>query len=278
MPKARVLLATKYASLEDFQNTVKIEYQDVTTDSFSGTVLLSYLDNGELITSKLTDGVTEGDITRAMKGSIWDKISLTLNAPYAVWNRIELSEIVLLARHYPTRFGEGDVAFYDIAEASMRNIVLKNGVFDNHRDSLEKGYINTFNHTTAQALITVLYNEKIADYIATLHERHSMPNLVSGLFSETQLKDTFDFPVDNYVDIINNELGQELGKFLVNKHKITKKTKWDVEFTTALLNDIQKYYASAFNIELKPFTSQNNLVVRFSSKINQIKDGECYFD
>lgn len=275
-PKARALLATKYVGLEDFQNVVKIEYLEEAKDSAIGTVKLSYLDNNELITGKLSDGITQGDLTKALRGNQWDKLYLAMRTPYAVWNRKKLSEVFMLARHFNSYFGEGDVAFYDIAQASMRNISPQNGAFDNFRDSLEKGYINTFNHVTAQTFITALYDEEIADYVATVHERHTMPHLVSGLFSEKQLNDTFDFPVDNYVDIINNEIGQELGKWLRCKYKITADTEWNASFTCQFMNDIQDYYARSFQIKIKPFMEQHNVVVHFSAKIEGIKKGISY--
>ncbi len=54
----------------------------------------------------------------------------------------------------------------------------------------------------------------MADYIADLHERHHLPELTTlGKFTSAQLNDFNNSPLDNYVDMINNEWGQELGKF-----------------------------------------------------------------
>ena len=275
-PKVRALLATDYSSLEDFSSVVSISYLGEGKDSFTGTVKLSYLDNDQLVTSELTDGVTQGDISEAHKGSVWDKLVLATRSPYAVWNRKDLSKIYMLARVRPTLFGEGDVAFYDLAEASMRNILPVNGAFHNFRDSLEKGYINTFNHITAQSLITALYNEEIAEYLSTVHERYAMPQLVSGLFTKEQLFDTLNFPVDNYVDIINNEIGQELGKHLKFKYGITEDTKWTAAFLCQFLNKVQAYYSNSFNVTITPFKEDDVLIVRFSNKVEAIKSAKSY--
>lgn len=275
-PRVRALLATDYSSLEDFKAAVDIVYLGDSQDSFLGTVKLCYEDNDELLISALTDGVTQGDLTDAHKGSIWDKLALAFRTPYAVWNRKDLSKIYMLARVRKVLFGEGDVAFYDLAEASMRNIIPINGAFDNFRDSLEKGYINTFNHITAQSVITALYDDEIADYLAVVHERHAMPQLVSGLFSEEQLHDTLNFPVDNYVDIINNEIGQKLGNYLKSKYKISNVTVWTAGFTCQFLNEVQEYYSSSFEVDIIPFKEDDNVIVRFSSKIETIKKTKSY--
>ena len=275
LPQAHALLATDFTGLADFQRVVALQYRQ-TEDSTHGTVDLVYKNNGDVIRSSLSDGITQGDILDARNGSIWDKLRLTCSSPYAVWNRKELSQVYMLARHRPTLFGENDAAFYDLAQSTMRQIVATDGAFANFRDSLEKGYINTFNHITAQALITALYDEKIANYVATVHERHHMPQLVSGLFSKAQLDDTLNFPIDNYVDIINNELGQELGKFLKSKLNITKKTNWTPQLTATFLNTLHDYYAASFHITIAPYTAQDPLIMRFSDKLKTIRKGKSY--
>ena len=273
LPQAHALLATDFTGLADFQLVVGLRYKK-TKDSTHGTVDIVYKNNGQTIRSSLSDGVTQGDISDAHNGSVWDKVRLTCLSPYAVWNRKELSDIYMLARHYTTLFGEDDVAFYDIAQTTMRKIVAKNGAFTNFRDSSEKGYINTFNHISAQALITALYDEEIADYVATVHERQNMPQLVSGLFSQTQLNDTLDFPVDNYVDIINNELGQELGKFLKTELDITESTPWTPKLTTTFLNALNDYYSASFQLSITPYTAQDPIIIRFSEKLQIIQKEE----
>jgi hypothetical protein len=275
LPQAHALLATQFSSLDDLRQVVTIHYKQ-TKDSTHGTVDLVYKNNGDTISYSLSEGITQGDISDARSGNIWDKVKLTYLSPYAVWNRKELSQIYMLARHNPSIFGENDAAFYDLARSIMRKIAITDGAFNNFRDSLEKGYINTFNHITAQALITALYDEKMANYVAMVHERHHMPQLVSGLFSKEQLSDTLNFPVDNYVDIINNELGQELGKFLKEELNITKKTKWTPQFTADFLNIILDYYAASFQLIITPYTAHNPLIIRFSQKIEIIQEGKSY--
>ena len=97
-----------------------------------------------------------------------------------------------------------------------------------------------------------------------------MPELLTGMFTEEQLTDPNNNPVDNYVDLINNEWGQELGKKLKIKYGITPSTVWTKALLSAYLNDIQDYYSWAFQISFHPFTTQDSLVIKFSDKINKV--------
>ncbi|MDG1725018.1 MAG: hypothetical protein P8I11_04955 [Bacteroidia bacterium] len=275
-PICKALLATDFNSMYELKSVVNLNYVNQSNDSCKGTVQISYTNKGQTIYTEFSDGVSEGDIVKAHKGSILDKILLALKAPYAVKIRNELSKIFMLSRRRPTIFGENDVAFYDLAQASMRNVTVTKNSFKTLRDSLEKGYINTFNHITAQALITAIYNEDIAHFIASVHERFHMPHLVSGKFSIIDLTDTVNYPVDNYIDIINNEIGQELGKYLKHKYNINQKTKWTADFTCKFLNEIQDYYAESFDIQIKSYKNNDRLIMRFSKKIEAINHMKSY--
>ena len=109
----------------------------------------------------------------------------------------------------------------------------------------EKGYLNTFNHITAQAFMTSIFSERLADFIADVHELYNMPELITGDFTEQQLADFENGPVDNYVDMINNEWGQELGKVLGKKYGIDRHTIWTPQLLRDYLNDIQLYHSWA---------------------------------
>ena len=114
----------------------------------------------------------------------------------------------------------------------------------------------------------------MADYIADVHELHNMPELTTGKFTDEQLKDVDNNPVDNYVDMINNEWGQELGKQLKKKHGITRETLWTKELMVSYLNDIQSYYSWAFGIGISPFRINDDVVIKFADKINQVMRSE----
>lgn len=275
-PICKALLATDFNSMCELKSVVNLNYVNQSNDSCKGTVQISYTNKGQTIYTEFSDGVSEEDIVKAHKGSILDKILLALKAPYAVKIRNELSKIFMLSRRRPTIFGENDVAFYDLAQASMRNVTVTKKSFKTLRDSLEKGYINTFNHITAQALITAIYNEDVAHFIASVHERFHMPHLVSGKFSIIDLTDTVNYPVDNYIDIINNEIGQELGKYLKHKYTINQKTIWTADFTCKFLNEIQDYYAESFDIQIESYKNNDHLIMLFSKKIEAINHMKSY--
>lgn len=269
----RALLATRFQSLADFENTVSITYVNTCKKGdtcLDSKVVLSYSDAGYDVRSELKSGVSQRDIMRAKDGDLLDKASLVWNTPYGIRSRVELSKIHSLARILPDVYGYGDVAFYNLAEASMRNIITPDLAFFSYKDSSEKGYINTFNHVTAQTFITTLFSEEVADYIADVHELKGMPQLTSGLFTPLQLTDTVDYPVDNYVDMVNNELGQELGKKLKQKYNIKENTHWTPELMADFLNDIQSFYMWSFGIGMRPFTQEQKSVIVFSNKINRV--------
>ncbi len=95
-----------------------------------------------------------------------------------------------------------------------------------------------------------------------------MPELMTGHFSTDQIMDPNVNPLDNYVDIINNEWGQELGKKLRDKYQINSNTVWTPELLTNYLNDIQSYYRWSLQIGMEPFRPQDTVVTRFSHKLN----------
>ena len=84
--------------------------------------------------------------------------------------------------------------------------------------------------------------------------------------------------MDNYVDLINNEWGQELGKQLKEKYNIDRETNWTPELLANYLNDLQSYYSWAFQIGFEPFRPEDDVVRRFSDKINIVMQGRLKFN
>lgn len=265
------LLASRFATLEDLKKEVEIEYDIVPTDSGEhARVKLRHCSNGLAVVSILETGVSEGDFTKARDGGIWKKAVLGSRSPFAVSNRRDLKRIYLLSRRRPPIFGEGDVAFFDLAETSVKNINTPELAYLIERDSSEKGYLNSFNHMTAQAFITSFFSEEMADFVADVHERHHMPALMTGEFTPDQLVHPDKNPMDNYVDIVNNEWGQELGKKLKLKYQIVPEMKISAQLLTDYLNDIQSYYSWAFQIGFEPYRKEDEVVFRFVRKMNRV--------
>jgi hypothetical protein len=279
MPVASALLASRFESLPDLKNQVDIEYELFTkpTDSIQkGLVRLTYTSNGRTCVTELPTGITQNEIIKVRDGGIVDGLNLIMKSPYAIANRVDLNKIYKLARRRQALFGEGDVAFFDLAEHSYYNINTAELAFLTTLDSSEKGYINTFNHVTAQAIITTLFSKEIADFVADVHERKNMPELIFGNFDPEQLTNPNNNPVDNYVDLVNNELGQEIGLILKRKYQINNETVWTSKLLTEYLNDLQEYYMRSFGISMKPFRSIDELITRFAEKINGVKRGVPY--
>jgi len=272
------LLLTSFTSLEDFKKVVQVTYAG-DTSSTSGLgkkhkVTLRYRSGDREVTSILKAGVSQGDFSKVRNGPLRHKIVLGLKCPYALLHRKELMAIEHLGRRRPPLFGKGDAAFYDLAETMVLNISDEDRLNMSIADLSEKGFLNTFNHITAQAFMTSIFSERLADFVADVHERYNMPELITGDFTEIQLADFVNGPVDNYVDMMNNEWGQELGKVLREKYSIHQKTRWSPALLADFLNDIQSYHSWAFQIGFKPFRASDKMVIQFAWKINTVLTAE----
>ncbi len=269
------LLASRFASLEALKAVVQIDYFSRTGEPVPAGVEASaarvvHCSNGQKVTGILAAGISQGGMSKAQSGGLWGQAGLILDSPYAVVNRADLQNVMRLARRRQNFFGEGDAAYLDFAEDMVAHINTPDLAFLNATDTSEKGYLNTFNHVTAQAFITSFYSEELADFVGDVHERHNMPELVTGIFSDSQLVDPVQNPIDNYVDIVNNEWGQELGKQLKEKYHIQRDTWWTAELLANYLNDIQAYFTWVLQIGFRPFKPEDEVVFRFTQKINYV--------
>lgn len=261
------LITTRFNSLEELKKVLKIKHAE-TGKPF---VHLVHHNNGQTVECILKTGISEADIKKAKDGSFLSKASICLKSPFLLMKRKDLLRILLLARRRGSIFGENDVAFYDLAEHILHNISEEDSAEMSSKDLSEKGYFNTFNHITAQAFMTSLFSEKLADFVSDAHER-ARPELLTGVFTKEQLEDIENGPVDNYVDMINNKWGQRLGKILKKKHKITKDTHWTPELTASYFNDVQSYFSWAFQITFTPFKSSEEVIIKFTNKINNVME------
>jgi hypothetical protein len=268
------LLGTRIASFEEIKTIIQIEYENgpITADSSapeSRWVRVHHCSGGREVISVLEKGTTESDLYKA-QDAILSRFKVLFGSPYAVMNRKDLDKIFVLSRFRADLFSFDDVAFFDIAKALVANINTPDLAFKNTRDSTEKGYLNTFNHITAQAIATSCFSEEFADFVADVHERARHPELITGIFTPAQIADLEEGPVDNYVDIVNNEWGQEIGKQLKIKYGINRATNWTPELLANYLNDMQAYYIWAFQIGFKPFRAEDKVVRSFANKINTL--------
>ena len=269
-----VLLLTRFKSLEELKRVVSFKYVSDSINEKGGVseVQLVYQSGGTNVTSILKSGINEADFMRARDGDFWDRVRIGLRSPFAAVNRDNLVRIEHLGRKRPWLFGKGDVAFFHFAEKMVYNILDDDLQEMTSEDLSEKGYLNTFNHVMAQAFMTTIFSERIADFVADVHERHRMPELITGKFTDEQMKDLQDGPLDNYIDIINNEVGQELGKLLRKKYSIKRDTYWTPELLADYLNDIQSYHSWALQIGFEPFRPADEMVIFFASKINSVME------
>lgn len=273
------LLSTHFNNLDQLKSIAEITYRHDPLDSIQkqsgkAAVWITCGKGSQRVTSYLESGITEDDFLRAKRGSIFSKLAVAMQCPFAATHRSALWCIENLGRRRPWDFGKGDVAFYDLAEMIVSHICAEDVGRIPPIDMTEKGYLNTFNHITAQAFMTSMFSEATADFVADVHERHNLPELVTGRFTKAQLEDPAEGPVDNYVDMLNNEWGQSLGLTLQSKYGITPDTFWTPELLTAYLNDIQAYYSWTLRIGFTPFRPTDKLLIRFAQKINMLTGQE----
>ena len=269
------LLATRFKSFDELKSVIRIEFFNDSSRAENAnyknpTVRITHCSNGYEVINVVESGISQGDMSKAKKGNTFERLLFLIYSPFAVTNRVDLNKAYLLSRRMTELFGEGDPAFYDLAQNAMKKINTPDLAFMNVRDSSEKGYLNSFNHITSQAFITSCFSEELADFIGDSHERYFHPELLNGKFTEEQIRDLDNGPVDNYVDLINNEWGQELGKVLKEKFNINNSTHWTPELLSNYLNEILSYYSWAFQIGFNPVNNKDELVIRFSNKLNSV--------
>jgi hypothetical protein len=273
------LLGTRFTSIDELKTIIQIEYENglIAADSIApenNWVKVRHCSCDRAVISVLEKGVKQNDLVKAKEESgLWARLAVLFGCPYAVMNRRDLEKVYNLARWRPELYGVDDLAFFDIAKSMAENINTPDLAFKNTRDSTEKGYLNTFNHITAQAIVTTCFSEEMADFIADIHERDRHPELITGIFTPAQIVDLEEGPVDNYVDIVNNEWGQEIGKQLKAKYGITRETKWTPELLANYLNDLQVYFIEAFQIGFKPFRPEDKVVRGFADKMSMVFKG-----
>ena len=262
------LLSTRYESYDELKKVISVDYTD-------GGVRLIHCSNGKAVESVLKPGISEQDFADARDGNFWDRLQLIFKSPYSVRHRKDLQAVHVLSRRRPDIFGAGDPAFYDLSASFMSKITSRDSSLLNTKDlTSEKGYFNIINHISAQAFTTAIFSERLADLIADAHERKTLPELITGNFSHDQISDLENGPLDNYIDMINNEWGQELGKQLKSKYNIKRETLWTPGLLVNFLNDLLRYYSWSFQIGFNPFQIDDEVVVRFANKINGVLNGK----
>ena len=265
------LLSSSFDSFESFQKIVDIQYSG---SKRNPKVILIHNSNGKSVVSKMTAGYSDNEIRKAQHEGIFKKLKVIFSEPLLLYYGEDLRKIWSMVRKRQNVFGADDVAVFNFAEKMVDNIYDHDKARMSEKDLSEKGYLNSFNHINGQAMMTSLFTERFADYIADLHERGNMPELVTGKFTKKQVEDLEFGPVDNYIDIINNEWGQEMGKMLKHKYDIDRNTIWTPTLVASYMNDLQAYYSWSFQIGFKPFYVDDPLVMKFAKKLNVIMSGE----
>ncbi len=264
--EGQLLLGTAYHSFDELKECIDINY----TKGSKPKMTMHHYGETSVTTCSMSTGVSEKDMLNANSSNLLDKTKILFKAPLLIADRIDLQRAYLLSRRRPINFGANDIAFYDLAIA-ITNHIDRSGIYEKYNgDFGEKGFINTFNHFISQAFITSIFSKRLADFIADAHELARLPELVTGQFSKSQLEDLKNGPLDNYVDLLNNEWGQAFGEQMQNKYDIDRSSHWTPELMASYLNEVQSYASKAFDIGFEPFRPADTKVILFADKINAV--------
>lgn len=255
------LLATDYSSLEDLKKDINIEYNE---DKSVDLELVSHPE----INHKLTDGVGDKEIkdlkNQASKASLLEKANIAFDHPQLAWYRNDLQAIETMSYR---KKNIAELGLYNIADAFRNDI--ESGA--SAKELGDKGLVNTFNHTFGQSVITMLFGENVADLAGDIHER-DQPALRTGEF-----KNSGDITqaIDNYVDIMNNQIGQDLGADFKKKFAASLHFGFTPEASAELLNEGRDFFAKSFNLKFgkEKYTAEDDLAKRFCIVLNEVKHG-----
>jgi len=144
-----ILIGTRYDSFDALKEDITISY------SKSGTqVQVIHSNNDKSVLSVLKKNISSDDLVAAQKGGFRKKAEVLFKSPLIVLFRKDIVRVRTLSRWTGWIFGEGDKCFYDLATAMTQNIIKEDIEIIKPRDFEEKGYLNSFNHLTAQAFLT----------------------------------------------------------------------------------------------------------------------------
>src|SRR5690606_19424060 len=121
------LLLTDFTSLEDLQEVIEIENLRGVPGIRPGIevrprVCVVQRTPECTLRSVLKTGVSQQDFVDARTGGFWSRVWLAIRSPFVVLHRRDLIRVEILARWKYHRFGEGDVAFYNLADAMLHNL------------------------------------------------------------------------------------------------------------------------------------------------------------
>ena len=258
------LVSVDYATLEELKKSIAIVYNNKDTERAS--VTLSANHKGVGVTKTLSPGYRESELRtindQLKSADRWEKAKIVVDNPTLVLRKNALKGALALGK---TKSNISGTANYYIAKAMVGNIT--SNISKAYKG--DKGLVNTFNHITGQAVMSMIFGANSSDFVADIHER-GQPELMTGNIKSG--KPTAQ-AIDNYVDLINNQFGQILGEELAGKYKSSLHFGFTPETTASLLNDFQSYFGDTFNKDFKEFSENDDLVRRFSNLLNEVNKG-----
>jgi len=182
-PFRGALLSTRFQSLDELREVLDISYSSVSHHPYivndqTQVVRVYHRSAGSEVCSILKAGMSERELSYAQRNGFSSKLLIAVSSWKTLGSRHELSCIFDLAKKRKALYGESDVAFFHLAEEMACHIDAHDAARLPLGDFTEKGFLNTFNHRTAQANLTTPFSADFAIFVAELHERKTLPELI----------------------------------------------------------------------------------------------------
>jgi hypothetical protein len=271
------LIASDYKNLKALKQVIDIRNIPATTVTLPGEdhrpprtfqiparVAVSYPKAGLTDINELSEStVTQAELKAAAAGGFLDKAAVALAHPELVWFKSDLEAIEKLSFVKKNTAGS---AIGHVTDAMLTHIKPPA-----KSKAASEGRQNMLLHVFGQAVITTLFGRAAADLAGDIHER-DMASLISGAITPAEAKGA----IDNYVDLINNVYGQQLGAQLATSVGVGVGggTTWDPALTTEYLNAAQRWISREMGWKMSDFTVSDSVVVKFTALLNEVSGNQ----
>lgn len=253
------LVASDYASMAELRkDLIVVNYLDEETRI----IAVSNMCNGIMRIGEATsDGMTESEFFEIIK------IQVPYYGGFKIFKSIFTDREPLFKgfalrkvrkMQSKTKINDRRLSFGEIARDFTENTLNRD------RDLYQSEKLkNAYKHVLAQSLVTVLFGEDVAELSSKIHERHQLKEW-NGLDEVDQ--------IDTYVDLINNQWGQQFGQELKVELGITDDTVWTSELTAQYLNGMQQKLTESMGSEFgSEYSAEDQYVKDVTDWINENK-------
>ena len=265
------LVATNYKSIKSLKKILYIKYYN--DKSFS----ISYIVNGMIIEHRFSKGYADNELAIIRNSDLGTQAKSILSEPLLVIYKSALETMFICAY---TKENEAKTSMLAISFEIAKKLKISNFLKTDDR-----ALPNTIRHILSGVVLSMFHGEDSVNFVMDIHERHKkIDNGVIFDIDECEFLRTGKFKnaeeeksaIDNYIDIINNQIGGKLGSKLRNKYqKIINNTNgWTLEESANFLNDFLYYLKQSLKYDYNEFKTTEEIVKKVAVLFTQVKHGE----